>query len=90
MRGWSESEGISYQTTTLKITNIHLNYWKRFTWKGCEDEINLKGYLFKHQYSCMQFQGLPKKNYTCKELRMKWIWKNIVPSIQECKSCWEF
>ena len=59
----SNKKVIAVKISMLIAEKNHLQEWK--------DEVNGKGYLDKHQYSRMQFQGLPKKNYTCKELRMK-------------------
>ena len=36
-----------------KVTVVEI-FAKNFTCKECKDEKNRKGYLFKHQYSCMK------------------------------------
>ena len=58
---------------------------KKFTWKVCKDEKIQKD-IFSNINTHACNSGVGQKNYTCKELRIKWIWKNIVPSIQAYKS----
>ena len=67
MGGWSESERISCQTQLkrhyLDSWGNYKSYWKNYICQECEDEVNKKGYLTKHQYqdkSCFFTEGNSK------------------------------
>ena len=86
MRGCSESGGISYQTPILKIKieQNRIEYTckllkNNYACKECEDEVNLKGYLTKHQYLKSKFENEKLLNiFTCKEWEDEVNWKGYL------------
>ena len=79
MRGWSESERISCQIQLIRhyldSWENYKSYWKNYICKECEDIVNQKGYLMKHQYQDKKLL-LYRRKFKNKKM-IKWKPKSV-------------